>query len=186
MDKEKNLELYLKKLSQLGVDVSNVSDNFKELLMNASFVPQDDFGNAHKGSLLEIVLRVLTPYAIKLNEMLPAEVQVDKNELIKICMLHHISKAIRMVPNDNEWEMQKLKKMFKYDENQPSIKTGLHSAVLAAQEFSVPITAEFMEAMTINDRDLSDNQARFHCSTMASIVRMANEMTYIQINQKKQ
>lgn len=185
MDKESNLNLYLMKLTQLGVDVSNVSDDFKKKLMDATFVPQDDFGNAHCGSLLEIVMRILTPYAIKLNEMLPSEVQVDKNELVKVCLLHHIAKAVRLVPNDNEWEIQKLRKVFKYDENQPSIKNGLHSAVLASQEFNVPLTAEFMEAMTINDRDLSDNQARFHCSTMASIIRMANEMTYLHINQKE-
>lgn len=182
MDKEKNLELFLLKLSQLGVDVTKASEDFKSKLKEASFVLQDDHGNAHKGSLLEIVMRVLTPYAVRLNEMLPSEVQVDKNELVKVCLLHHISKAIRMIPNDNEWEMQKLKRMFKYDENQPSIKTGLHSAIIALQEFSVPITAEFFEAMTINDRDLEDPQSRFHCSTMASIVRMANEMTYLQIN----
>jgi hypothetical protein len=36
--------------------------------------------------------------------------------------------------------------------------------------------------MTINDRDLSDDQARWHASIMASIVRQANEMVYLEAN----
>jgi hypothetical protein len=36
--------------------------------------------------------------------------------------------------------------------------------------------------MTVNDRDLSDEQARWHSSLFASIVRQANEMVYLEAN----
>ena len=52
-------------------------------------------------------------------------------------------------------------------------------------ECGIPLNAEEIEAMTINDRDLSDDQARWHASTMATIVRQANELTYVQINRKE-
>ena len=42
-----------------------------------------------------------------------------------------------------------------------------------------------IEALTINDRDLTDDQSRWHSSVMATIIRQANELTYIQINKKK-
>lgn len=56
----------------------------------------------------------------------------------------------------------------------------------SAQNFGINFTPEEAEAMTVNDRDLSDNQARWHSSLLASIVRQASEMTYLQdINSKK-
>ncbi len=182
VDKEKNLNLYLTKLEQVGVSTTNLTDSFKEKLKNGSFVTQDDHGQAHDGSLLDVVLWILTPYAIKLNDLLPESIRVDRNKLIKVCLLHHISKAVKLIANDNQWEVQKLKRMYKYDDSLPSIRTGLHSAVIASQEFGVQWTAEEIEAMTVNDRELTDDQARFHSSIFSNIVRMANELSYMQIN----
>lgn len=182
--KNKNCELYFKKLSQLGVDATMLAGQLGEKIKDGSFTNTNDFGNAYPGSLLEIILKVLTPYAVKLNELLPEEQRVDKNTLVKICLLHHIAKAVRLVPNDNQWEIEKRSMVYKYDENQPSIRTGLHSLILA-QQAGVTFTAEEAEAMTVNDRDLTDDQARWHSSVMATIVRQANELTYIQINKKK-
>lgn len=182
--KNKNYELYLKKLSQVGVDATMFAGEFGEKIKDASFTNINDFGNAYQGSLLEIVLKVLTPYAVRLNELLPDEQKVDKNTLVKICLLHHIAKSVRLVPNDNQWEIEKRGMVYKYDENQPSIRTGLHSLIMA-QQCGISFTPEEAEAMTVNDRDLTDDQARWYSSVMATIVRQANELTYIQINKKK-
>jgi len=182
--KKKNFEFFIKKLSQVGVPTDALAGELWDKIMNGSFTNINDFGNAYQGSLLEIVLKVLTPYAVKLNDLLPEQQRVDKGTLVKICLLHHIAKAIRLVPNDNQWEIEKRGMVYKYAENQPSIRTGLHSMILA-QQAGVSFTAEEAEAMTVNDRDLTDDQARWHSSVMATIVRQANELTYIQINNKK-
>ena len=49
----------------------------------------------------------------------------------------------------------------------------------------INFSTEEAEAMTVNDRDLTDDQARYYSSVMATLVRQANELTYIQINKKK-
>jgi len=182
--KNKNFEIFLKKLSQVGVDATMFSGDLGEKIKNASFTNINDFGNAYQGSLIEIVLKVLTPYAVRINELLPEEQRVDKNTLVKICLLHHIAKAVKLVPNDNQWEIEKRGMVYKYDDSQPSIRTGLHSLILA-QNCGVTFTPEEAEAITVNDRDLTDDQARWHSSVMATIIRQANELTYIQINKKK-
>ena len=182
--KEKNLGLFFKKLSQLDVNVDKLSELLGDQLKEASFTNTNDFGNAYPGSLLEVVLKVLTPYAVKINELLPEEQRVDKNTLVKVCLLHHIAKAVRLVPNDNQWEVEKRLMVYKYSDDQPSIRTGLHSLILA-QQAGISFTAEEAEVMTVNDRDLTDDQARWHSSVMATIVRQANELTYLQINKKK-
>lgn len=182
--KEKNLNLFFKKLSQLDVNIDRLSEMLGDQLKEASFTNTNDFGNAYPGSLLEIVLKVLTPYAVKINELLPEEQRVDKNTLVKVCLLHHIAKAVRLVPNNNQWEVEKRLMVYKYDDSQPSIRTGLHSLILA-QNAGIGFTAEEAEAMTVNDRDLTDDQARWFSSVMSTIVRQANELTYVQINKKR-
>lgn len=185
--KKINLQVFYTKLENVGIDkqlVETLHKNYGDKLMNATFTNMNDHGNAYEGSLIEIVLKKLTLYAVKLNELLPQDKRVDKLTLVKVCLLHHIAKAIRLVPNDNQWEIEKRGMLFKYDENQPSIRTGLHS-LLMANMCGIQFTADEAEAMTVNDRDLTDDQARWHSSVLATIVRQANELTYVEINDKK-
>ena len=89
-----------------------------------------------------------------------------------------------MIPNDNSWEVNTRKFVYKYNNDLPSIRTGLHSLVMC-QECGIIFSAEEAEAMTVNDRDLTDDQARWHSSIMATIIRQASELTYLTINNKK-
>ena len=133
---------------------------------------------------MEIILKTLTPYAVKVNELLPEEVKVDKNTLVKVCLLHQIAKAVRLIPNDNQWEIEKRMLSYKYDNSLPSIRTGLHSLIIC-ENCGIKFTESEAEAMTINDRDLTDEQSRWHSSVMASIVRQASELTYLTINKNR-
>jgi hypothetical protein len=180
-DKLKNYELYLKKLNQIGINTEKLAEEIGEKLADATFSTNLDNGLAYEGALINTVLYKLTPYAIKLNDLYPTDIQVDKNSLIKVCLLHQIAKAIRLMPNDNDWEVKNRGLIYKYTPNQPSIRTGLHSLVIA-QNCGIQFTPEEAEAMTVNDRDLTDDQARWHSSLMASIIRQANEMVYLEAN----
>ena len=182
--KEKNLTLFFKKLSQLGIDTARLEETYGTAIMNGSFTNSNEFGNAYEGSLLEIVLKTLTPYAVKLNELLPDGKRVDKNTLVKICLLHQLAKAIRLTPNDNAWEIEKRGLVYKYNSDLPSIRTGLHSLIMC-QVCGISFSTEEAEAMTVNDRDLTDDQARWHSSIMATIIRQASELTYLTLNDRK-
>ena len=179
----KNFELFMKKVEQCGVNVEKLADKYGYDICNASFTNINDHGNAYPGSMIEIVLKKLTPYAVRINELLPDFQKVDKTALVKVCLLHHIGKAIKLIPNDNQWEAEKRLMTYKYNNELPSIRTGLMSLSML-NECGIFLTKEEIEALTINDRDLTDDQSRFFASTMASIVRMANELTYIEINGK--
>ena len=182
--KEKNFSLYVKKLSQLGVETEKLCELYGDKIMNGTFTNSNEFGNAYEGSLLEVILKVLTPYAVKLNDLLPEGQRVNKDSLIKVCLLHQIGKAVKLIPNDNQWEIEKRLLTYKYDNNLPSIRTGLFSLSML-QECGIKLTIDEIEALTVNDRDLTDDQSRWFSSIMATIVRQANELTYIQLNNKK-
>ena len=181
VDKVKNYELFLKKLNQLGINVEKLSEEFGERIADATFSINSSSGLAYDGALVNTILYKLTPYAIKINELFPQEIQVDKSSLIKVCLLHQIAKGVRLEKNDNDWEVEKRGLAYKYSSNQPSIRTGLHSLIMATN-CGINFTADEAEAMTVNDRDLSDDQARWHSSLMASIIRQANEMVYLEAN----
>lgn len=178
-NKTVNFGLFLKKLNQLGIATDQLSESYGEALTDATFAVSGNL--AYDGALIDTILYKLTPYAVKINDLFPEEVRVDKRSLVKVCLLHQIAKAIRLTKNDNEWEIKNRGLIYKYTPNQPSIRTGLHSLVIA-QNCGISFTAEEAEAMTVNDRDLSDDQARWHSSLMASIVRQANEMVYLEAN----
>lgn len=182
-EREKNFELFIKKVGQCGVNTDKLVEKYGDALREASFTNMNDNGNAYPGSLINIVLKKLTPYAVRLNELLPESQKVDKTTLVKVCLLHHIGKAIKLIPNDNQWEVEKRLMVYKYNNELPSIRTGLMSLSML-NECGIYLTKEEIEALTINDRDLTDEQSRFFASAMASIVRMANELTYIEINGK--
>ena len=122
---------------------------------------------------------------LKLSQELGSEIKrVDKNTLVKICLLHQLAKAIRLIPNDNSWEIEKRGLIYKYNSDLPSIRTGLHSLIMC-QVCGINFSTEEAEAMTVNDRDLTDDQARWHSSIMASIIRQASELTYLTLNDRK-
>lgn len=181
--KKKNYEVFLKKLEQVGVETTALDETYGEKLMNASFTNSNENGQAYDGSFIEIILKKLTPYAVRINELLPEEIRVDKNSLVKICLLHQIAKSIRLVKNDNLWEIEKRSLLYKYDNNLPAIRTGFHS-LLMCTECGIQFTVQEAEAMTVNDREMSDDQARWHSSIFSNIVRQASELTYMELNFK--
>ena len=177
---DKNLELLKEKLEELAPN-NKLIENIGDKLRTATFSPNGSDAFVGDGTFINTILRKLTPMAIKLNELLPEDKRVERNSLVKVCLLHQIAKAVKLIPNDNEWEIQKRGIYYKYNNELPSIRTGLYSLALA-QEADIKFTVEEVEAMTINDKDINDDMTRFHSSAFANIIKMANEMIYISEN----
>lgn len=182
--KDKNYSIFLKKLEEIGIDTSSIDDEVALKIKNASFTISNENGLAFDGSLLHIVLRTLTPYALNINSILPQNLQVDKNTLIKVCLLSHISKCEMFEPNDNEWEKEKRGLMYKYTKNTVALKMGMRS-IIFCQNLGIKFTAEEMEAMTIMDRSCDDEQAKYFSSVLSTVIKQANELTYLQTRLNK-
>lgn len=181
--KENNIKIFYEKLKSIGISTELLEEKYGDKLKNGSFCNTDEYGKAYDGSLIEVVLRVITPYAVRINDLLPNDVKVDKGKLVKICLLHQISKSVRMVKNDNAWEVEKRGIVYKYLNDNPSIRTGLHSLSIAL-DCGIHFSEDEIEAMTSIDRDLTDQQYRYHCSTLSTIVRQANELAYAEFKTK--
>lgn len=177
-EKEKNFSIFVSRCAKY------FDANDKELfekradIRDASWDLKDDIGLAYPGSLLEVVLKTLIPTALKINDSLPEEVKCDTNSIIRVLLMQHIGKAEMFVPNPNEWERTKLKKLYTYNENLPGIKLGGLS-YLNIVELKQTLSRDEYEAITIIDRKEDDWQAKLHVSVLSNVVRVANDLTNV-------
>lgn len=176
--KNKNYRLFLSKLNNVGVDSSKVEEILGEILLNASFSISNENGCAYDGSLIHIVLRTLTPFAIKINELLPEDLRVNQQSIVKVCLLSHISKCKMFEKNDNQWEIEKKGIIYKYSKSDVALKMGARS-ILLCQDMGITFTPEEFEAMLILDKDDNDLQSKFYSNPLSIIVKQANELTYL-------
>jgi hypothetical protein len=177
--KNQNFILFQKKLEKLGIDIQPMIDGIGDKLLNAPCSTSIDSGLAYDGALIHNILKVITPYAVRINELLPDSIKVDKISLVKVCLLHQLSKALMFIPNDNTWEIEKRGMLYKYAESNLALKTGIRSLILC-QEYGIKFTPEEVEAMTIIDREPTDEQARFFANPISVIVRQANELATLE------
>ena len=68
--KNKNLQLFFKKLTDVGVNTDILQQLYGDKLLNATYAMQLDSNLAYDGSLINTLLRVLTPLAININNLL--------------------------------------------------------------------------------------------------------------------
>ena len=171
-----NYVLFLKKLEGVGVDYANIVKYVGENnLKNATFAINSDMGMAYDGSLINIILRKVTKYAVLINQMLPENVKVNEESLVKVCLLHQISKAIMFEENDSTWEKTNRGLLYKYSELEGSLRCGERSAYICLSN-GVQFTPEEYEAMRIMDKDSEDTYTKFYSSPIATIVKQANEL----------
>ena len=184
-DEKRNqlLEMYLKKLGETGVETSLLKEKYGELLKNGTYSNNIETGLAFDGSLLYAVLYKLTIYALKINEIFPEGVRADRTTLIKVCLLCQIGKCLMFTLNDNKWEIEKRGLLYKFVDDGLSIRVGMRSVAIA-NECGITLTPQEIEMMTINDREATELDARYHASIPAYVLRMASETVFL-IHRKK-
>lgn len=177
--KDGNLSIFIEKLKQFGLDTKLVTETVQGLLRNATFAINAETNMAYDGSMIEIVLRQLTPMAIKLNnDLLTESSRVDKDSLVKVCLCQHLSKALMFEKNTNQWEIEKRGMLYKFHPSSTSLKMGLKSFLMALG-MGIKFTEEELEAMTILDKGDDDEQAKYHSNPISYIVKIANELVFV-------
>jgi len=163
--KQKNYSIFKQKLEEVGVDVSKIDGEIKDKLINGTFALENSLGMGYEGSLLNIVLRTLTPFALKINELLPEKIRVEKNKLVKVCLLQHLSKIDMYVKTQNG---------FKFNPKIVALRFGARSIALA-NELGITFDTEEVEAILGCDKGSNDEQ-RWASRPITVVLRQANEL----------
>lgn len=173
--KEKNYTIFLKKLGDLDINTEVLESKYGEQLKNGTYSISKEHGLAYEGSLLNVVLRKLTPFALKTNDILPEGVKVeDTKKIVKVCLLQHLAKVLMFVKNENEWEVSKLGKVFTYAPTKMAMRLGVRSVALA-MSLGINLDEEEIEAITIIDKE-GDDDIKYYARPLATVVRIANEL----------
>lgn len=168
-----NLLLYKKKLEgAINQDLSPLFNEIGDKLKRASFSLKEESGLAFEGSLIFVVLKQLTTLAVKINELQEPSYQVDKNTLVKVCLLQHLYKCIMFVKTTEEWRIKK-GEIFTFNNLNTPLKGSLLTMFLCFK-YDIKLTEEEIEAISSLDRD--DEQIRYRSSPLSTLVRCVNDL----------
>lgn len=196
-------ELYVQfitKLEGLGINTEELVKFLgEENIKNAPAGLEASSGLAFPGALLLLITRSLS-YAEKLWDMtssvktvdtitgpvekLVNEYGVEKESLVKVILLHQLGKVMIFQPNDDEWQINKRGILYKWTDNETTIMCGERSQYIC-QRCGIQLTESEFEAMKINDKNNEDRFSMLHIHPLSMFVKMADDMTYMKINQAK-
>lgn len=189
--RNKNYLLWIEYLKKYNCYSSRLIEDYGELIKNSSFAMNETSGGAYQGSLLDVILYTLCPIASHINDcafgmnekqkMKHHLLHVEKESLMKVLLLQHISKADIFVPTSEQWK--KNKGMY-YDFNNnlaTALKLGERS-IFMCMKYDIELTEEEYDAMKILDKD--DDKTNSFISPLSEIVKIANQCTAIELYRK--
>jgi hypothetical protein len=180
LTKEKILK-NAKKFNETGVKYGFVNDELMNLLgpefIGAPACSTNNLYNAFEGGLILHILNT-TKYAISVNEMLPAEKQVEVESLIKVCFLHQIGKAKMFVEQQSQWHRDNKGEMFTFNTELLSMTVSERS-VYYAMSCGISLSEDEVFAMYNYNDDFSSRPMKSVGEKLAAILRIANLLSVI-------
>ena len=153
-------------------------ETLKEQLSTAAGALSIETGLAYPGALI-MHINLFTNIAERLAKMVCGTFpSITKEQLLKVCLLQHLSKIEMYVPNDNQWEIEKRGFVYKFAELDGCLKFGERSA-LNAMNAGVKLSPIEFEAICSLDKDGEEAKNRkYMVDILSMIVRQANELAY--------
>lgn len=171
---ESNFEKWVKRLQTYDCYSEEMINECGELIKSASYGMNEESGSAYNGSLLDVVLNKLCLYSFNINNTLSESMHSNKESLLKVLLLQHISKCEMFIGQTVDWE-RKRGNLYQFNPNiKGQLKTGERSAYMC-MKYGIKLTEEEFEAIRVIDKD-SDDKSQFYASPLATIVRLTNTL----------
>ena len=135
-------------------------------------------GLAYDGALIAHI-NLFTAIAERLAKMVVGTFpEIRQDQLMKVCLIQHLSKIEMYEKNDNQWEIDKRGMLYKFAETEGCLKFGERSA-LNAMNLGVKLSPVEFEAICSLDKDGEEAKNRkYVVNILTTIVRQANELAY--------
>jgi HD superfamily phosphodiesterase len=137
-----------------------------------------DSYNAYEGGLIAHLLNV-AKYALKLNEIVPEHLQVEKGSLLKVALLHQIGKVRMFTPNKSQWHREHQGKMYEFNDDLIALTVGERSAKYALDN-GIKLSDTEYQAIINYDKTDTDKQAKWHSEPLAIILRQAHDLAIME------
>jgi len=172
----KNTKKYFETAEKYGFMNDGLMEFLGQDFITAPASTATNLHNAFEGGLIAHLL-LTTKYAVSINNSLPEHLQVEVGSLLKVCLLHQIGKAKLYKVNNSKWHNDRGIK-YEFNEELTSMRVGERSAIYALSN-GVVLTEDEFQAIINHDKDDSDKQAKWHSTTIAVILRQANELAIL-------
>ena len=174
----KNKQTFLEKNELYGILSKELLDYLGEDLLTAPASTMKSLHNAFPGGLIDHVLKT-TKYAIGINKLLPNNMSVDAQSIVKVCFLHQIGKTFLYKWCESEWHRNNQGKMYDFNEELISMKVGERS-VYYAMKYGIKLSEEEYQSIVNYDKPEDDKQSKWYGSTLSTILKQANELAIIE------
>lgn len=167
----KNAKKYFDTATKLGFMTDELIACLGEEFIKAPASPMNTHNNSFEGGLIEHLLKV-TKYAVCINDSLPEDERVNKDSLVKVCLLHQIGKAKLFQINTSEWHVKNQGKNYVYSNDLTPMKVGERSVFYALSN-GVKLTDEEFSAILLFDK-VDDGMANFHNTMLGDLLKMGS------------
>jgi len=174
----KNNQTFLEKNELYGILTKELLEYLGEDLLTAPASTMKSLHNAFPGGLIDHILKT-TKYAIGINKLLPTDMVVEAQSIVKVCFLHQIGKTFLYKWCESEWHRNNQGKMYDFNEELTSMKIGERS-VYYAMKYGVKLSEEEYQAIVNYDKPEDDKQSKWYGSTLSTILKQANELAIIE------
>lgn len=153
-------------------------EELKAQLKDAAGALSIETGLAYPGALISHI-NLFTSIAERIAKMVCGTFpNVTKEQLLKVCLIQHLSKIEMYEKNDNQWEIEKRGFVYKFADLEGCLKFGERSA-LNAMNRGINLSPVEFEAICSLDKDGEDAKNRkYVVDILTTIVRQANELAY--------
>lgn len=181
LSKEKILK-NAKKFNETGIKYGVINDELMEMLgeefITAPCTTTTNLYGAYDGGLIEHIINT-TKHALNINDSLPADKQVNKDLIIRVCMIHQIGKSKMYVEQTSKWHKDNRGEMYTWNENLLSMSVAERS-IYYALKAGINLSEDEVYAIYNYNSDFAQKPLTSDGDKLAAILRVANMVATIE------
>ena len=175
---EKHKQIFEEKNKEYGIFTKELSAFLGEDFFLAPASPSLDMFGAYPGGLLDHLLR-MCKYAIKINEILPPALQVEKKTIVRTAFLSEIGKTFLFKLNEDEFTRKK-GKMYAYRDDEMVIMNVGERSIYYATKYGVQLSEEEYQAILNFDKEPNERFVKSGSKPLFRIMKMGYELALME------
>lgn len=137
-----------------------------------------DMYGCYPGGLLSHLMKV-AKYSVKINEILPDNLKQPVTTIIRTVFLSQIGKVFLFCPNQNDWEVKNLGKIYDFCNTEISMKASERSLYYIFK-YGAELDEHEFQAILNLDKDPSDKMAKYFSEPLTQIIRQGIDLAIME------
>lgn len=174
---ESNKQKFVETNEKYNIFTSDLLEFLGDGFYTAPASPMLDMYGCFPGGLLNHLIKACK-YSIQINDLLPDVIKQNKESIIKCVFLSQIGKVFMFKPNPSEWHRKNLGKLYEFNDELVSLRTGERSAYYAINH-GVKLQENEFQAIVNQDKDETDKMSKYYSEALTNIVKQGIELAII-------